>query len=47
MTLQGSVDSIAFETYVEQVLVPTLKPKQIIVLGPSAARTQRNNHRIH
>ena len=38
MTLQGSVDSIAFETYVEQVLVPTLTAGQIIVL---------DNHRIH
>jgi transposase len=47
MTLQGSVDGIAFETYVERVLLPTLTPGQIVVLGPSAARTQRNNHRIH
>lgn len=47
MTLQGSVDAVAFETYVEQVLAPTLTPGQIVVLGPSTARTQRNNHRIH
>jgi transposase len=38
MTLQGSVDGIAFETYVEQMLVPTLTPGQIVVL---------DNHRIH
>lgn len=38
MTLQGSVDSIAFEAYVEQVLLPTLTPGQIVVL---------DNHRIH
>lgn len=38
MTFQGSVDGIAFETYVERVLVPTLTPGQIIVL---------DNHRIH
>lgn len=38
MTLQGSVDSIAFETYVERVLLPTLTPGQIVVL---------DNHRIH
>ena len=38
MTLQGSVDGLAFETYVEQVLVQTLAPGQIVVL---------DNHRIH
>lgn len=38
MTLQGSVDGIAFETYVEQMLLPTLTPGQIVVV---------DNHRIH
>ena len=38
ITLQGSVDGIAFETYIEQMLVPTLTPGQIVVL---------DNHRIH
>jgi transposase len=38
MTLQGSVDGIAFETYVERVLLPTLVPGQIVVL---------DNHRSH
>jgi transposase len=38
MTLQGSVDGLAFETYAEQMLVPTLTPGQIVVL---------DNHRIH
>lgn len=38
MTLQGSVDGIAFETYVEQMLLPTLTPGQVVVL---------DNHRIH
>lgn len=38
MTLQGSVDALAFETYVEQVLLPTLVPGQIVIL---------DNHRIH
>jgi len=38
MTLQGSVDALAFETYVERVLLPTLTPGQIVVL---------DNHRIH
>lgn len=47
MTLQDSVDGIAFETYVEQVLLPKLTPGQIVVLGPSTARTQRNDHCIH
>lgn len=38
MTLRGSVDGLAFETYPEQVLLPTLTPGQIVVL---------DNHRIH
>ena len=38
MTLQGSVDAIAFETYIERVLLPTLVPGQIVIL---------DNHRIH
>lgn len=38
MTLQGSVDGVAFETYVARVLLPTLTPGQIVVL---------DNHRIH
>ena len=38
MTLQGSVDGLAFESYLEQVLAPTLTPGQIVVL---------DNHRIH
>jgi transposase len=38
MTLQGSIDGIAFETCVEQLLLPTLTPGQIIAL---------DNHRIH
>jgi transposase len=38
MTLQGSVDALVFETYIEQVLLPTLTPGQIVVL---------DNHRVH
>ena len=38
MTLQGSVDALAFETYVERMLLSTLTPGQIVVL---------DNHRIH
>ena len=38
MTLQGCVDGLAFETYVEQVLAPTLTSGQTVVL---------DNHRIH
>jgi hypothetical protein len=32
MTLQGPADRLAFEAFVEQVLVPTLGPGQIVVL---------------
>ena len=32
MILEGGVDALAFETYVEQVLAPTLTPGQVVVL---------------
>jgi transposase len=32
MILEGAVDTLAFEAYVEQVLVPSLTPGQIVVL---------------
>jgi transposase len=32
MTLEGSLDGDAFEVYVENVLVPTLKPGQTVIL---------------
>jgi transposase len=38
MLLQGSMDSVAFEAYVDQVLAPTLVPGQL---------AGRDNHRIH
>lgn len=31
MTLEGAVDTGAFETYIEQVLAPTLRPGDIVV----------------
>ncbi len=30
--LEGAVDTVAFEIYVEQVLAPSLKPGQVVVL---------------
>ena len=32
LILEGAVDTLAFETYVEQVLSPTLQPGQVVVL---------------
>ena len=32
MTLEGAVDGIAFQVYVKEVLAPTLRPGQIVVL---------------
>jgi transposase len=32
MILEGAVDTLAFVTYVEQVLAPSLKPGQVVVL---------------
>lgn len=44
LTLQGSVDGLAFETYVGQVLVPTLTPGQIVVLDNHG---MPSGYRIH
>jgi len=32
LILEGAVDTLAFETYVEQVLAPSLQPGQVVVL---------------
>src|SRR5262252_285931 len=32
MLLDGSADAAAFETYVEQILAPSLRPGQIVIL---------------
>jgi len=32
MTLEGAVDGIAFKVYIKEVLAPTLRPGQIVVL---------------
>jgi transposase len=32
LLLEGSVDTLAFLTYIEQVLLPTLKPGQIVIM---------------
>jgi transposase len=37
--LEGAVNTVAFETYVEQVLAPTLKPGQVVVLDNLSAHT--------
>jgi transposase len=39
MMLEGAVDTLAFEAYVEQVLAPSLKPDQIVVLDNLSAHT--------
>ena len=31
----------------ESLLCPTLEPGQVVIMGPSEARTQRNNFTIH
>jgi transposase len=35
MILEGALDPLAFETYVEQLLVPSLSPGQVVVLDNS------------
>lgn len=40
MTIEGTVDGLAFEQYVTKILVPTLKPQQIIILDNLSAHKQ-------
>lgn len=40
MTLEGAIDGIAFEYFVEQILVPTLKPRQLVILDNLAVHKQ-------
>ena len=42
MILEGSTDTLAFECYIEQVLVPSLQPGQIVVLDNLSAHTGPN-----
>jgi transposase len=37
--LEGAVNTLAFEVYVEQVLAPSLKPGQVVVLDNLSAHT--------
>src|SRR3546814_6436333 len=44
MTLDGAMNSAAFLAYVEQVLVPTLKPGDIVVLDHIPVHTPPTVH---
>jgi transposase len=47
MTLDGAVDEVAFEQFVEQVLLPTLRPGQIVLLDNLAAhKSERVEHMV-
>jgi transposase len=39
MLLEGATDALAFETYIEQVLAPSLQPGQIVVMDNLSAHT--------
>ena len=39
MILEGATDALAFETYIEQVLAPSLQPGQIVVMDNLSAHT--------
>ncbi len=39
MILEGSVDTIAFERYIEQLLAPSLEPGQIVVMDNLSSHT--------
>lgn len=47
MTLEGATDRLAFEAFVEHVLVPTLEPGQIVILDNlSAHKSSKAQHLI-
>lgn len=41
MTLEGATDRLAFEAFIEQVLLPTLMPGQIVVLDNLSAHKSK------
>jgi Homeodomain-like domain len=45
MTVEGAVDAAVFRTYVEQVLGPTLKPGDIVVVGQPGGAQGRGDCR--
>lgn len=40
MTVEGALDGLAFEQYVEQILAPTLQPRQIVIMDNLSAHKQ-------
>lgn len=40
MTVDGAIDGLAFEQYVTRILVPTLKPRQIVILDNLSVHKQ-------
>lgn len=47
MTFSGHCGGVLVETWFDRVLLPKLRPGQTVVLGPSVARTPRNNASFH
>lgn len=46
MLLPGATDRLAFEAYVEQVLAPTLRPGQIVILDNLSAHHSATVRRV-
>ena len=40
MTIDGAIDGLAFEQYVQRILVPTLQPRQLVILDNLAVHKQ-------
>lgn len=40
MIMEGAADRVAFQAYVEQVLIPTLRPGQIVILDNLSVHKQ-------
>jgi transposase len=46
MSLEGATDRLAFEAFIEQVLLPTLKPGQVVVLDNLSAHKSRKAQQL-
>ena len=40
MSLDGAIDSLAFEQYVDKILAPTLKPRQLVIMDNLSVHKQ-------
>ena len=45
LAVEGATTALVFETYVEQILAPTLRPGQVVVMDNLSAHTRESGLR--